>query len=109
MSPKVGTAQCVAAPAGPSVWRPARPKRPGCFRPRLSQPQRRVQGIRCQKDSAYPAPSQPTFCPLLQHFEPEALEQILLHVQPQIRGPAPKEELILIDQKQPPQAVAPPC
>ncbi len=56
----------------------------------LSQAQRRALGIRQQDDGTYPAPSQPTFCRFLQ-------------VQEQIRGPAPAEELIVLDGKQPRQ------
>jgi len=39
----------------------------------------------------------------MEHIDDDALEKILLHVQQQIRGPAPKEELIVLDGKQPRQ------
>lgn len=67
----------------------------------LSQAQRRALGIRRQKDGTFPAPSQPTFCRMMEHIDDDALEKIFLQVQEQIRGPAPKEELIVLDGKQP--------
>jgi hypothetical protein len=67
----------------------------------LSQAQRRALGVRRQDDGKYPAPSQPTFCRMLKQVDANALEKILLQVQAQIRGPAPKEELIVLDGKQP--------
>ena len=67
----------------------------------LSQAQRRALGIRQQNDQSYPAPSQPTFCPLMEHIDDDALEKIFLRVQEQIRGPAPAEELIVLDGKEP--------
>lgn len=67
----------------------------------LSKAQRRALGIRRQDDGTFPAPSQPTFCRMMEHIDDEALEKILLQVQQQIRGPAPKDELIVLDGKQP--------
>lgn len=67
----------------------------------LSQAQRRALGIRQQDDGTFPAPSQPTFCRMMEQIDDEALEKIFLQVQEQIRGPAPKEELIVLDGKQP--------
>ena len=69
----------------------------------LSQAQRRALGIRRQHDRNYPAPSQPTFCRLMEHIDDEALEEIFLRVQEQIRGPAPPQELIVLDGKEPRQ------
>ena len=69
----------------------------------LSQAQRRALGIRRQDTGTFPAPSQPTFCRMMEHIDDDALERILLQVQQQIRGPAPKEELIVLDGKQPRQ------
>jgi hypothetical protein len=66
----------------------------------LSQAQRRALGIRRQA-GRYPAPSQPTFCRLLQRLDGAALEALLLQAQRQIRGPAPPGELIVLDGKQP--------
>jgi len=69
----------------------------------LSQAQRRALGIRQQEEGNYPAPSQPTFCRMMGHVDDDALESIFLQVQEQIRGPAPAEELIVLDGKQPRQ------
>lgn len=68
----------------------------------LSQAQRRALGIRRQPEG-YPAPSQPTFCRLFQRLDDQQLEKIFLQAQSQIRGPAPREELIVLDGKQPRQ------
>lgn len=66
----------------------------------LSQAQRRALGVRRQPDG-YPAPSQPTFCRLMKRIDERALENIFLQTQQQIRGPVPKEELIVLDGKEP--------
>jgi len=66
----------------------------------LSQAQRRALGVRLQP-GGYPAPSQPTFCRLMKHIDAQALEKIFLQAQEQIRGPVPKEELIVLDGKEP--------
>jgi hypothetical protein len=68
----------------------------------LSQAQRGALGVREQSDG-YPAPSQPTFCRMMQHVDAEALEKLFLQVQEQIRGPAPVEDLIVLDGKEPRQ------
>jgi hypothetical protein len=70
------------------------------FARKLSQAQRRALGIR-PRHGRYPAPSQPTFWRLLQEVSGCQLEPILLAVQEQLRGPAPKEELISLDGKEP--------
>ena len=67
----------------------------------LSQAQRRALSIRQQAEGKYPAPSQPTFCRLMQHLDAEQLEKTFLQIQEQIRGPAPADELIVLDGKQP--------
>ena len=67
----------------------------------LSRAQRRALGIRQQEDGNYPAPSQPTFCRMMKHLDDDALEKVFLQVQEQIRGPAPPEELVVLDGKQP--------
>jgi hypothetical protein len=67
----------------------------------LSQAQRRALGIRQQDRGIYPAPSQPTFCRLMEHIDDDALEEVFLRVQEQIRGPAPPGELIVLDGKEP--------
>jgi hypothetical protein len=67
----------------------------------LSQAQRRALGVRQQADRKYPAPSQPTFCRLMQQIDADKLETIFLQIQEKVRGPAPPEELIVLDGKQP--------
>ena len=70
------------------------------FARKLSQGQRRALGIR-QRQGRYPAPSQPTFWRLLEEISGPQLEEALLQVQERLRGPAPKEELIALDGKEP--------
>jgi hypothetical protein len=70
------------------------------FARKLSQPQRRALGIR-RRQGRYPAPSQPTFWRLLEQIDGAHLQQVLLQVQAQLRGPAPKNELIALDGKEP--------
>ena len=71
------------------------------FARRFSQPQRRALGIRRDPHGYYPAPSQSTWCRLLQEMDSVSLEQIVLEVQERLRGPAPKDELIALDGKEP--------
>jgi len=66
----------------------------------LSQAQRRALGVRQQPDG-YPAPSQPTFCRLMKRIDEQALDNVFLQTQRQIRGPVPKDELIVLDGKEP--------
>jgi hypothetical protein len=70
------------------------------FARKLSQAQRRALGIR-PRHGRYPTPSQPTFWRLLQEVSGAKLEQILLSVQAHLRGPAPKNELVVLDGKEP--------
>jgi hypothetical protein len=70
------------------------------FARKLSPAQRRSLGIR-PRHGRYPAPSQPTFWRLLEEISGGQLEKILLQVQEQLRGPAPKDELIALDGKEP--------
>src|SRR5438105_505887 len=70
------------------------------FARKLSQGQRRALGIR-KRHGRYPAPSQPTFWRLLEEISGEKLQQTLRSVQEQLRGPAPKDELIALDGKEP--------
>ena len=70
------------------------------FARKLSQAQRRALGIR-QRHGYCPAPSQSTFWRLLEEINGTKLEQMLLAVQEQLRGPAPKDELIAMDGKEP--------
>jgi hypothetical protein len=68
----------------------------------LSQAQRRALGVRRQPEG-YPAPSQPTFCRLMQRIDDDELERIFLQTQTQVRGPVPADELIVLDGKEPRQ------
>jgi hypothetical protein len=49
----------------------------------------------------YPTPGASTFRRLMAHINADALETIFLQVQEQIRGPAPAQELIVLDGKEP--------
>ena len=46
-------------------------------------------------------PTQPTFCRMLQRVDAAKVEQAILAIQEQMRGPAPKEQLIVLDGKEP--------
>ncbi len=70
------------------------------FARKLSQGQRRALGIR-KRHGRYPSPSQPTFWRLIEEIEGGPLQQALLSIQEQLRGPAPKDELIALDGKEP--------
>ena len=70
------------------------------FARKLSQAQRRALGIRL-RHGRYPVPSQPTFWRLLEEISGAQLQEILLQVQEQLRGPAPKNELVALDGKKP--------
>jgi hypothetical protein len=67
----------------------------------LSQAQRRALGIRRNPQGKYPAPTQPTFCRLLQRVDAAKVEEVILAIQEQVRGPAPKDHLIVLDGKEP--------
>lgn len=67
----------------------------------LSQAQRRALGIRRNPQGKYPAPTQPTFCRLLQRVDARKGEEAILALQEQVRGPAPKDQLIVLDGKEP--------
>jgi len=67
----------------------------------LSQAQRRALGIRRNPQGHYPAPVQSTFCRLLQRVDGARVEQSLLAIQQQVRGPVPAKDLILLDGKEP--------
>lgn len=85
-------AHLCGAPRGPKEW--------SRFAKGLSQAQRCALGVRRQK-AGYPAPGVTTFWRLLAQIDGDALEKVFLQVQEQIRGPAPPEELIVLDGKQP--------
>ena len=67
----------------------------------LSQAQRRAVGIRRNRQGRYPAPTQPTFCRLLQRVDAREVEAAVLAIQSQLRGPPPPTELIALDGKEP--------
>lgn len=67
----------------------------------LNQGQRRALGIRRHPDGKYPAPSQSTFSRFLAGIDPRKLQQTLLEIQTLLRGPAPRNELVVIDGKEP--------
>jgi hypothetical protein len=85
-------AHLCGAPRGQKEW--------SLFAKGLSQVQRRVLGIRRQADG-YPAPGPSTFWRLMAQIDAAALEKIFLQVQEQIRGPAPPEDLLVLDGKEP--------
>lgn len=67
----------------------------------LNQGQRRALGIRRNPEGKYPAPSQSTFSRFLAGLDPLKLQEKLLEIQTLVRGPAPKDELVVIDGKEP--------
>jgi len=85
-------AHLCGAPRGPKEW--------SLFAKGLSQTQRRALGVRRQADG-YPAPGPSTFWRLMARIEADALEKIFRQVPAQLRGPAPPDELIVLDGKEP--------
>ena len=85
-------AHLCGAPRGPKEW--------SLFAKGLSQTQRRALGVRRQADG-YPAPGPSTFWRLMAQIEADALEKIFRQVPAQLRGPAPPDELIVLDGKEP--------
>jgi len=71
------------------------------FARKLTDPQRRALGIRPDARGRYPHPSQPTFCRLLCRVDALEIESAILAVQRRLRGPAPKEQVVAIDGKEP--------
>ena len=72
------------------------------FAGRLSQRQRRALGIRNDPQTReYPAPSQPTFCRLYAQVSARQVERAVLAFQNQVRGAPPRDELIVLDGKEP--------
>lgn len=67
----------------------------------LNQGQRRALGIRRNPPGKYPAPSQSTFSRFFAGIDPRKLQERLLEIQTLIRGPAPKDDLVVIDGKEP--------
>jgi hypothetical protein len=69
------------------------------FARQMNHGQRRALGIRRTRKGQYPTPSQPTFCRLLKAVDARQVESAILAFQHQVRGPAPKGELVAIDGK----------
>jgi hypothetical protein len=67
----------------------------------LNQGQRRALGIRRDPQGRYPAPSQSTFSRFLAGLDPVKLDEQLRQVQLRLRGPASKDELVVMDGKEP--------
>lgn len=67
----------------------------------LSQAQRRALGIRLNRQGEYPAPHQSTFCRFFQRVDGRKVQEAILAIQEQVRGQAPKEDLIVLDGKEP--------
>jgi len=67
----------------------------------MSQAQRRALGIRRNPQGEYPAPSQSTFSRFLAGVDEVQLNATLLAIQQQLRGPAPQDELVVMDGKEP--------
>lgn len=67
----------------------------------FSQAQRRALGIRPNRKGEYPAPHQSTFCRFFQHVDGRKVEEAILAIQEQVRGKAPKEDLVVLDGKEP--------
>ena len=77
------------------------PKALAGFAKKLSQAQRRALGVRRDASGWYPAPSRPTFSRMLQAVDFEAVDRVVREFQSQVRGQPPKEELVVLDGKQP--------
>ena len=67
----------------------------------FNQGQRRKLGIRSNRQGHYPAPSQSTFSRFLAGIDAAALEASLREVQTRVRGPAPENEIVVLDGKEP--------
>jgi hypothetical protein len=71
------------------------------FARRLTQAQRRVLGFRRNRQGRYPAPCQSTFSRLLQKVQGREVNDVLLAIQEKVRGGPPREDLIVVDGKEP--------
>jgi hypothetical protein len=67
----------------------------------LNQGQRRALGVRRNPKGKYPAASQSTFSRFMAGVDPRQLQENLLAIQERVRGPAPKDQLVVIDGKEP--------
>ena len=66
----------------------------------FNQGQRRALGIRINPQDQYPAPSQSTFSRFLAGIDAAKLNEQMLQIQRQLRGPVPAE-LVVLDGKEP--------
>ena len=67
----------------------------------MSQAQRRALGIRPNRQGDYPTPSQSTFSRFFCGLGVECVNQTGLAIQQQLRGPVPRDELVVLDGKEP--------
>ena len=67
----------------------------------FNQGQRRALGVRRNPKGRYPAPSQSTFSRFLGGVDPVKLHEQLLQIQARVRGPVPKNEIVVLDGKEP--------
>jgi hypothetical protein len=77
------------------------PKALAGFAKLLSQAQRRALGVRPLANGWYPAPSAPTFWRALHAVSLREVDDAVRRFQAQVRGPAPKDELVALDGKEP--------
>jgi hypothetical protein len=78
---------------------PRGPRDLAAFARKMSRGQRRALGIRRNRQREIPAPSPSTFQRLLNAVDARAVEAAILAFQRQVRGPAPKGEMVAIDGK----------
>jgi hypothetical protein len=67
----------------------------------FSQAQRRALGIRKNPRGKYPTPHQTTFCRFFQNVDGRKVDEAILRIQEQVRGQPPKEDLVVLDGKEP--------
>jgi hypothetical protein len=78
---------------------PRGPKDLAKFARQMSRGQRRALGIRRNRKREIPAPSRSSFTRLLKAVKARDVEAAILAFQEQVRGPAPKGEMVAIDGK----------
>jgi len=71
------------------------------FAASMSQGQRRALGIRRNRQGKLPAPCQSTFSRFFSGIGAESVNRTVLAIQEKLRGPAPKDELVVMDGKEP--------
>ena len=67
----------------------------------FSQAQRRALGIRRNPQGKYPTPHQSTFCRFFQQVNGAKVDAAILAIQEKVRGKPPKEDLVVLDGKEP--------